>query len=1083
LQSQYLFWLHSAWHNNLVNGGIAVYWLIIYFCAFFGLSPLIFVISGFSIIYRLISFLPSFARSDQARQNSKTKPESQLSCFRHPLTFPPSHLPTFSTAIFSLLSAIRTYALLSLRSALCALRLIPFAFDLSPLPFILKAARPLLKCNAPRIPLEAGCSLSAALRLPAARRPCFNILIIIPVILMLFLIAPCAHSAQVTLAWDSNKEPNVSGYMIYYGKVSRNYTHIVDPGNDTQHTIADLDDGARYYFAVTALNEDGFESDYSEELAWSSGSINHSPATPSAPEGPSSGYPQSGYAFSTTTTDPDGDTLKYRFDWGDGTFSDWGLASESHSWTSSGDFCVKSQAKDDQGASSNWSVCHNISIKLKNQPPIAEAGSDQNVSQGVVVRLNGSGSNDPDDHIATWSWSQTSGTAVTLSDPYSSETIFVSPYLGAEGESLTFVLTVEDTQGQQSQDTCTVTVAGTMISDSDNDGISDNDETNIYGTDPNKSDTDGDGISDGDELALWGKDWDADFDGDGLVNLLDSDSNNDGIKDSEEIQLGNNSADSAYAIIPYSQLSIVSYDSEELKGENGAAANSIDGDTSMIWHTEWLDSNPAHPHEIVIDLADDFPVGGFRYLPRQDGDINGTVADYAFYVSKDGFSWGEPVAKGTFPNNVKEKEVMFSSKVGRYVRFVALSEVNGQPWTSMAEISIVAAARLDTDDDGISDIDEIDYYGTDPENPDSDGDGINDGEELTFWGNNWSADQDGDGLINILDPDSDDDEVSDGIEINQGTSPINQLSTPASEVVFAVNTGGAEYVDENGILYQTDTLYYGGKTYKSSASISDTNDDTLYQSERYGNFSYDIPLASGNYLVTLKFAEIYWNKDGRRIFDVEIEGNEVISNFDIFTQVGQYSAYDVALPVSVLDGILNIDFYTIKDKAKVSAIKVETTNMDNSSIIANKISEVVFAVNTGGTEYVDENGILYQTDTLYYGGKTYKSSTSISDTNDDTLYQSERYGNFSYDIPLANGNYLVTLKFAEIFWNDDGRRIFNVEMEGNEVISNFDIFTQVGQYSAYHVALPVSVLDGILNIDFYTIKDNAKVSAITVTAD
>ena len=64
--------------------------------------------------------------------------------------------------------------------------------------------------------------------------------------------------------------------------------------------------------------------------------------------------------------------------------------------------------------------------------------------------------------------------------------------------------------------------------DTDGDGILDDDEISIYGTDPDNVDTDGDGINDGEELVLWGDNWDADFDGDGLINLLDEDSDNDG---------------------------------------------------------------------------------------------------------------------------------------------------------------------------------------------------------------------------------------------------------------------------------------------------------------------------------------------------------------------------------------------------------------------------------------------------------------------------------------------------------------------------------------------------------------------------
>jgi hypothetical protein len=87
-----------------------------------------------------------------------------------------------------------------------------------------------------------------------------------------------------------------------------------------------------------------------------------------------------------------------------------------------------------------------------------------------------------------------------------------------------------DTDGDGILDDDEINIYGTDPDnvDTDGDGILDDDEISIYGTDPDKVDTDGDGINDGEELVLWGDNWDADFDGDGLINLLDEDSDNDG---------------------------------------------------------------------------------------------------------------------------------------------------------------------------------------------------------------------------------------------------------------------------------------------------------------------------------------------------------------------------------------------------------------------------------------------------------------------------------------------------------------------------------------------------------------------------
>lgn len=76
------------------------------------------------------------------------------------------------------------------------------------------------------------------------------------------------------------------------------------------------------------------------------------------------------------------------------------------------------------------------------------------------------------------------------------------------------------------------------VTDTDGDGISDEDEENLYGTNKNTKDSDNDGIDDGDELTYWGNNWNADSDNDGIINLLDADSDNDGTSDGVEIANG-----------------------------------------------------------------------------------------------------------------------------------------------------------------------------------------------------------------------------------------------------------------------------------------------------------------------------------------------------------------------------------------------------------------------------------------------------------------------------------------------------------------------------------------------------------------
>ena len=67
--------------------------------------------------------------------------------------------------------------------------------------------------------------------------------------------------------WDPNTEPDLAGYKVYYGTSSRSYSVVVDVGNVTSFRIDDLTEGVRYFFAVTAYDTAGNESDFSEEVS------------------------------------------------------------------------------------------------------------------------------------------------------------------------------------------------------------------------------------------------------------------------------------------------------------------------------------------------------------------------------------------------------------------------------------------------------------------------------------------------------------------------------------------------------------------------------------------------------------------------------------------------------------------------------------------------------------------------------------------------------------------------------------------------------------------------------------------------
>jgi hypothetical protein len=77
------------------------------------------------------------------------------------------------------------------------------------------------------------------------------------------------HGTQtVQLGWDAPQEPAVTGCFLYYGTACRTYTNRIDTGTNTMATVSGLQEGQTYYFAVTAYNSDGVESDFSSEVTY-----------------------------------------------------------------------------------------------------------------------------------------------------------------------------------------------------------------------------------------------------------------------------------------------------------------------------------------------------------------------------------------------------------------------------------------------------------------------------------------------------------------------------------------------------------------------------------------------------------------------------------------------------------------------------------------------------------------------------------------------------------------------------------------------------------------------------------------------
>jgi len=121
----------------------------------------------------------------------------------------------------------------------------------------------------------------------------------------------------------------------------------------------------------------------------------------------------------------------------------------------------------------------------------------------------------------------------------------------------------------------------------------------------------------------------------------------------------------------------------------GDPSHAVDGLSDTFWHSRWSNDAPSHPHWLAVDFGQPLKFNAVTALPRQDGNPNGRVKDYEIYVSDDGKEWGSPVAKGTWPNGSGEQTAKFAAPAqGRYLKFVALSEVAGQKFASIAELDV-----------------------------------------------------------------------------------------------------------------------------------------------------------------------------------------------------------------------------------------------------------------------------------------------------------------------------------------------------------------------------------------------------------
>lgn len=328
----------------------------------------------------------------------------------------------------------------------------------------------------------------------------------------------------------------------------------------------------------------------------------------------------------------------------------------------------------------------------------------------------------------------------------------------------------------------------------------------------------------------------------------------------------------------------------------------------------------------------------------------------------------------------------------------------------------------------------------------------------------------------------------------QPTEPTVGLPVGTEIHILAGST--RKYVDHAGKVWSPDAYFTGGNAVASSVQhIWRTQDPIIYRNSRQGDFSYNIPLKAGTYELRLHFAENFYGPEssggggeGSRTLTVSANGEILLHDFDVLADAGGERTAEVKVfpnisPAS--DGQLHLTFSSGQSgSAMISAIEILPG-------VRGQLRPV--RIVTRDVPYYSDDSRWWSPDTYFKGGQLRASHEPALGTDDPEFYETERWGHFSYAVPVAPGTYTVTLHFieretpaaADAFGSDSEGRTFNVFCNGKTILSNVNIFDNVGEN--HPLVKKVKGLEpnaqGKLVLEFVPVTRYATVSAIEVVPE
>lgn len=293
-------------------------------------------------------------------------------------------------------------------------------------------------------------------------------------------------------------------------------------------------------------------------------------------------------------------------------------------------------------------------------------------------------------------------------------------------------------------------------------------------------------------------------------------------------------------------------------------------------------------------------------------------------------------------------------------------------------------------------------------------------------------------------------------------------------------------VDPMGVLWTAGRQAVGGELVERSYGDSLPRQ---FEVSRVGEFSYEIPLDEGLYQLALHFVEPDPDGVGReRRFRVRIDERVLLDDYNVLEDSPDGSGRAARVFGDVTpdaDGVLRVQFESIENGALVNGIEVLATDGRGARPVR---------IVAGRKDYLrDSEGRLWQPDRFHEGGTAVCRPHPVEGTEHKNIYGGERWGDFRYAIPVAEGSYDLKLHFAETWFGpsnpgggEEGERLFDVYCNGWPLLQQFDPYRDAGGENKALIRTFEGLRpgpDGRIVLEFKGARNFAMVNAIELTRE